>query len=158
MVEEEKEKKRAKLPLASSGVPLPPAPVPKNVQAISTKAMEIEKDIILAMIEAGKSNLMQGYAAVILSARYFYANGWLDDAAYAAIFELDTIMAGLAAGTSVITALFGGTSPFSPTLRTNIAIKRAESEAKIEEMQSKSELEQYKAETDRLKTLKDIEA
>jgi hypothetical protein len=72
------------------------------------------------LVEAGKTDLFQGYASSIISADLMHSAGLLSDQAYSAIFVMETIMGAITSVDSVLGAISGTQSPFAPSLKTLI--------------------------------------
>ena len=98
----------------------------ENLAALSAALMHDAIGLLHAQIEAGASNLMQGYASTIELADMMFAAGLLSETAYLSVMGLSTIMTGVAtfdaAGHAIrqfIPNIFGGDtqpSALAPTL------------------------------------------
>ena len=87
--------------------------------AVSKVVIEKAAEILIEMIKAGKSNLMQGYASTIMVSDFLFTAGLLRQEAKDRIFLLGDFIQALA-GITDVGVLFGGQSPFAPTLNTNV--------------------------------------
>lgn len=92
------------------------------LEKLSEKALDRFFNIIEKMVDAGKTDLMQGYAAAIMGADFMHSAGLLSNSAYSAIFALENIMAGISAVDSVLGSITGTISPFTPSLKTLIQL------------------------------------
>jgi hypothetical protein len=91
----------------------------QNVARLSAEMYKASINVFIEMIKAGKSNLMQGYASTIMVADFLYTAGLLRQEAKDRIFLLGDFIQALA-GITDIGVLFGGQSPFAPTLNTSV--------------------------------------
>jgi hypothetical protein len=86
---------------------------------ISKAVIDKAAEILIEMIKAGKSNLMQGYCSTIMVTDFLFTAGLLRQEAKDRIFLLGDMIQALA-GITDIGVIFGGQSPFAPTLNTNV--------------------------------------
>ena len=70
-------------------------------------------------LQSGSSSLMNAYGSQIGTADFIHSMGLMTDGAYNAIFLLSNVVAGIAAGESVITGLFGNNA-FQPVLKSYV--------------------------------------
>ncbi len=91
----------------------------EGLSGISEETIKGLTSIMNHWIDAGASNLMQGYAQTIVMTDMLHNAGMVTDAAYDAVFILATIIEGIAGVTS-LTDIFGANSPFTPQLKTKV--------------------------------------
>lgn len=108
-----------------------------NVTKIGQDVISANKDILVKMIDAGGSDLFQGYASSIIVADLLHSGGFLSEQAYSAIFDMETIMAAIGAASATIGAIFGSASPFAPSLRTRIEMSRGAGNAAQKTLKSR---------------------
>ncbi len=101
-------------PARSSG----PSLAGENISALSKSMFHDLAMLYKAWLDAGRSNLMQGYASSMATAGFLFDSGLMNPQTYANINLLSNIMDVTVIGESIFTTVFSGTSPFTPALRT----------------------------------------
>jgi hypothetical protein len=102
---------------------LPPVKTEAALKISLQTILSLER-ILLKLIDAGASNLMVGYGSVMIANDLLHSAGLLSNTAYQDIRIEANIMALIADLSAGIEAIFGGNSPFSPSLRTKVDISR----------------------------------
>lgn len=92
----------------------------ENLAQLSATLMHDAMNIIVHMIDAGASNLMEGYAATIIVSDLMHSAGLLSDPANEAISGLSTIIEAVGVATNVIGIFTGASNAFQPQLKTRV--------------------------------------
>jgi hypothetical protein len=95
-------------------------PKSENLAQLSGVITSKVIDILLHMIDAGASNLMQGYASVIIVSDLMHSAGLLTDDANTAISALATIITGISTAEGIVGIFTGANNAFQPQLKTRV--------------------------------------
>lgn len=94
------------------------APSAGNIAALSSSMFARLLDSFDQYAKGGKSNLIMSYGSTIWMNDFLWSAGLISDQAYQDTRIIADIFSALAGAESLITSVFGGTSPFAPSLNT----------------------------------------